>query len=477
MKQSMRRYLMLRLTGFLVPVLLALGFALDVSVARSLRRQFDVGLQGRVRDFATVVEREPAQYELEFDYATLPEYVGGGRAAYFEIWDQTETTLTRSPSLGETHLPLPTLAVDESRIVDHVLPDGRPGRLAALRFIPRLDSDIPAADAPRFQDPVTIAVACGTEDVLAALAMERRWLVLLCGAAVVLVLVGVWWSVGRGLRPLHRLAVQINDIDERDLSRRVDLGPVPQELLPPVRCLNLLLARLERSFERERQFATNASHELRTPLAALQMVLEVSMANERSASDYRTAMTDAHRMVLQMNRLAESLLTLARAEDGAHVVDPSSVPMRAFVDACWEPHVELSQRRGLRFCNELDDDFQIRSDIAHLWIVLANLLANAASYTETGGEIRVRGPVGSVLVEVWDSGPEIPDADIPRLFDRLWRGDQARSDSALHCGLGLALAQAHAKVLGLRIEVARDPRGGVTFALQAEPASRDVLQS
>src|SRR5262249_43133588 len=145
---------------------------------------------------------------------------------------------------------------------DITLPDGRPGRLVGVSFVPRDEAPDPSATAP-----VTLVLAEETSDVRATLATVSRWVWLAGGAARAVIAPVTGWLVSRGLRPLARLAANIDAIDDRRLAERLVVDGQPDELAVPVAKLNELLARLEASFAREKRFTSDVAHELRTPLA------------------------------------------------------------------------------------------------------------------------------------------------------------------------------------------------------------------
>jgi signal transduction histidine kinase len=291
---------------------------------------------------------------------------------------------------------------------DLTLPDGRPGRAYGMRFHPR-DDEKPT------HDQVLLVLAEGTEPVEAA------------GAAV--------------------------------RTRFVVLGALSLVLFAGVTAW--LLARVQAGVARERQFTADVSHELRTPLAGLRTLLEVSARSPRP-EDTQAALA----IVLQMCAVVENLLMLARVDAGQVEVARDAVPLRALVEECWKPHAATAAARGLTVRNELPADAVATTDREKLRVIVGNLLANAAEYTEAGGWIAIGAPAGCLL-EVADSGPPISDPE--RIFDRLWRGDAARSATGLHCGIGLSLARSLAGVLDLSL-TCRSEAGAVRFVVSGARA-------
>ena len=445
---SLRHRLTLAVVALVAAVVF--GFALVVFevVERAAARQFDGGLRQRAHAWSALVEHDLGGYEME-----LPPAADDARAIYVETWCPDDTVLARSRSLGVADLPRPPAG----HIAGLTLPDGRAGRAHAYRFVPRREDGSVAA-------PCTLVLAEGTEDVTAALATARRWFVATSLLALIVATVVTAWLIGRGVRPLDRLGQQLEAIDGDTLATRVELPSPPRELAAPVAKLNQLLVRLDAAFARERQFTADVSHELRTPLAGLRALLEVAEFTATTADAYRDATTRALAIVGELTRLIESLLALARADSGQLVTAPVPVALRTLVESSWRGHAATATARGLELRNRLAAETTVITDPALATIVIGNLLANAAAYTAPGGWIELSATDGAVL-EVLDSGPPIPAADLPRVFDRLWRGDPTRTGPGGHAGLGLALARSLSVYLGWSITATNRDDGAVSFRI------------
>lgn len=469
---SLHRQLARTVLAFTAPVVVVLSFATDLLVSSLAWRQFDAALVGRARDLSTLLEREPDRYEFEYDERYVPDYATG-RAAYFEIRrERDEAVIARSTTLGESSLPADVFAAGDGVLEDVALPDGAAGRAVTLRFVPRLDEDIPARDAGRYADGVVLVVAVPTADVAAEITRVRMWLWALCVLALAVAAGASVLAARAGLQPLARVARDIAALDERQLGQRLALAHVPSELRAPLDQMNALLARLEESFARERRFSSDASHELRTPLAALGAVLQLAVARPRDSQEYRDAIARALAMVEQLGNIVERLLMLARADAGQVRGKAVEVALRPLVQERWFGLRESAARNELRFELAISDDAALVTDEAALVVVVGNLLDNAVAYTANGGTIRVHQPDDAVL-EVWDSGP-VPDATTrERMFERFWRQDAARTADHGHVGLGLPLARAMARAIGLDvIAIASDGGLGMrVIATRDRPAS------
>jgi signal transduction histidine kinase len=427
---SMRARLTVIVVGVVASVLIALGILLYFGVHRAAWQQYDDGLIARAVATATIAEHEDGDYEM-----ALPPAPRTAAATYVEVWRPDGSVVAKSESLGAAELPRGDARLGHPVLADLVLLDGRQGRAVTLQFVPREDDPTHPSSAP-----LVLVLAEGTEHVTAAVATVQMWFVILGIGSLVAIALATTWSLRRGLRPLAKLATEIGKIDDRHLAIRLPVDGQPSELEVPVKTLNGLLERLDASFARERQFTADVGHELRTPLAGLRTLLEVTALAERSTTEYQTAVADALAIVLQLGAVVDNLMMLARLDAGQVAVSPSEVALRALVDECWKPHAALAATRSLEFRNTVPPDAVATTDREKLRVVIANLLANAVEYTATGGWIEVATNDDAVL-DVTDSGPPIPADQLDRIFDRLWRGDTARSATGVHCGIGLALSR------------------------------------
>jgi two-component system OmpR family sensor kinase len=232
----------------------------------------------------------------------------------------------------------------------------------------------------------------------------------------------------------------------------------------------------EASEARTRRFAADASHELRTPLTAVSGYVEVLLMGGKD--DPETADHVLHQMdgeLSRMNRLVADLLTLARLEAGLPL-HAQALPVAPLLDGLVEETRLLAgrTRRHLVIAAsqpEGADDLTVLADPDRLHQVLLNLLHNAVKFTPDGGRITLWAARrnGTVALAVTDTGPGIAAEEVPLLFERFYRSDEARARGgdaeAGGAGLGLAIAKGLARAQGGHIEVASSPGSGSTFTV------------
>lgn len=439
--------------------LLAFSVLLYISIRANLLAHFDARLREQAAALANMVEERAAPIPWELELSAFNHLDQSDSAGFYELWMDDGTVLARSASLEGADLPRDGAAL--------VLPSRLPGRHVLAVLPPRQDEHSPPVPSGR---QLTVVVARDTREVEAQLE-QLLWL-LLGGGAVTLAAAAAAnrFAAQRGLRPVGALGERIDTIDDNRLSERLPMRGLPLELMPMVAKLNALLGRLEESFSREKRFSADVSHELRTPLAGLRSILEVTASRDRSPADYRVALLDALTVVHQTMGLVETLMLLARldAPDGAATTsgpEKSAIPLRDLVEHQLSLHAQQAQLRGVTVTNDVAPSIRVDADSARLMLVLGNLLSNAFEHTADGGSVKVEShPTRGVWLEVQNSG-HIPEAALPRIFERFFRADPSRSGTTEHHGLGLSVVQSVCQTLGAHVSAHNRQDGWVVFTV------------
>lgn len=259
------------------------------------------------------------------------------------------------------------------------------------------------------------------------------------GGAVLLVLgaIGLFsrWAIRAGLSPLSELEQNLSQRAGQDLSP-VDPALVPVEIRQLVGALNALFADLEHAADKQRHFLQDAAHQLRTPLASLQLQLELLQAAPADPAVLVTLQSSVRRVI----RLANQLLTLARAESGALLlVHHAPVDLAELIDDMLEGWLRTADARRIDFGVERDRAV-VTGDPTLLRELIANLVDNALKYTPEGGEVTLSCGLERqrVRLRVADNGPGIAAEERERVFERFYR---SHATSASGSGLGLAIAR------------------------------------
>ena len=273
----------------------------------------------------------------------------------------------------------------------------------------------------------------------------------------------------RLLRPLDRLVTATREIEIGGLSRRVEEPEQPEELHDLARGFNGMLTRLEQAVGTLRQFTADASHELRTPLTAIKGTVQVALTRERSAEELRSTLADVGEETEWMLHLVEGLLTLARGDEvGAGPVQ-ELVDLKPLLEDMRELGEALAVEKPVAVQLEAGPSAWVKGSPAALRQVFVNLISNAIKFTDRGS-VQIGVSLGEwVEVQITDTGHGIPPEDLPRVFERFYRGEAARTRAG-GAGLGLAIARLIIEQHGGSIEAESTPGQGSTFRVRLPPA-------
>ena len=255
----------------------------------------------------------------------------------------------------------------------------------------------------------------------------------------------IWLIIGSGLKSIRFFAKEMAERAADHLDP-VDLNEVPVEISPLVDELNKLFLRLQQAFEREQRFAADAAHELHTPLAALKTQAQVALKTTNPQECYMH-LKQVIASVDRCSHVIQQLLTLCRLSPETimpeHFTQVNLSRIAAEVIAQLAPQAILKQIEIELIAKE--SDYKLLGNTTGLHVLIRNLVDNAIRYTPTGGVIKVVifNKLNSIILQVIDNGPGIPDKLRARVFERFFR---VLGTNAQGSGLGLAIVEQIAKL-------------------------------
>ena len=297
---------------------------------------------------------------------------------------------------------------------------------------------------------------------------------------VVLILAGTaaYLIGGVAVRPITTIISELEAItDGRSLHKRLGgADATGDELARLTSTLNAMIGRLENSFGGLRRFTADASHELKTPLTVLRASIERAMMARRGSNEQMEFLEEALNEVTRMADLVNSLLSLARADEGRFDLVRDVVLLDSVLRDIAETATILGEPNGILVTLTECEPLTVEGDASRLRQLLLNLVENAIKYTPVGGtvELALTAEQGAAVVTVKDTGMGIAAADLPFIFERFWRADRARSRASGRAGTGLGLAisqyiaQAHGGTLTAQSRLGR----GSVFTLTLPGAVR-----
>jgi heavy metal sensor kinase len=446
-----------RLTVLYVLVLAAIVAALTAFVVTRLRGDLTAELDRGLRDSAgQIAPAYRAEGPAEFHDTTrtvLP--TTGKEPAGGQILDPSgHVVLSEGPALTRT-------ALIDRRTLARVLAGATvigSRRLGSsgqhLRLVAR-----PAEWHGRRQ---VLVVAESLHEVDDA---AHRVLVLLLlggGGALALVAVGGWWIARRALRPVDRMTTRAEAIGIDDLSQRIAVPRVNDELAHLARTLNAMLDRLQDGVQARERLIADTSHELRAPLAAMRAELDVTLAQNRLEAPARAALALARDDAVRLARIVDNLLTLARVDEGRLELLVAPHDLSDLADRAVRAQHAAASERGIALAVD-GDEVVAEVDGDRFEQVLTNLLDNAIRHSPDGGHVRLA--IGRQATEthiaVTDEGPGIPPDARDRVFERFSRQDPARPRGG--AGLGLSICREIVQAHGGRIWIGDHLPAGTTI--------------
>ncbi len=300
---------------------------------------------------------------------------------------------------------------------------------------------------------------------------------------VALSVVFAYFIAGRAFRPIDRIIDQVEAItDGRSLHRRLAIGAAGDELARLSSTLNAMIERLETSFGALRRFTADASHELKTPLTVMRADVERAMSPTSTGTEQAVALEEALQQLTRMADLVNSLLTLARADEGRFDLHREPVELAPLAREVVETARLLGEEAGLTIDAPIIEAADVSGDLTRLRQLFLNLVTNAIKYTPRGGrvEITVVRNGEQVSLAVRDTGIGIAAADLPYIFERFWRADRVRSRASERGGFGLGLAicqwiaQAHGGTLAVQSRLGRGSTFTVTLPVAGSADLNDT---
>ncbi|NOZ73835.1 MAG: HAMP domain-containing protein [FCB group bacterium] len=306
---------------------------------------------------------------------------------------------------------------------------------------------------------------------------ERLWrelkvyvqlLLLLFPPGLLIAGLGGYVLAKRFLAPVDRMAETARRISEKNLQERLPVHNTADELGRLAGAFNALLERLQESFDRLKQFTSDAAHELRTPLTAIRSIGEVGLQNRREAEQYREIIGSMLEENQRLTRLVDNLLFLSRTDAGSFALASEIIDVSAFVRKTIELILPLAEEKDQEIRLEGESFLRITADPALLKQVLLNLLDNAIKYSPKQTIIVVHLEAvdqNALHIRVIDQGPGIPREHQTKIFERFYRVDKGRSRELGGAGLGLSIAAWAMSALGGTIQLESQPGKGSIFTL------------
>ena len=362
---------------------------------------------------------------------------------YTRVTDATGQTILETPGM-QSHVPasiFPSSGASPANVIQ-IRNWKSPEKISGQhkRFL-LLSTAVKAYPANESQPIIQIAMDVSAQHQMVEAYRRDIAIVLLIdilGSAAIVIAI-----TRKGLRPLADITQSTQRISIAQLQERLNPADWPRELTQLAVAFNHMMDRIEKGFTRLSQFSGDLAHELRTPITNLRGEAEVALSRPRSNEDYRKVLESSLEEFERLSRMIKNLLFLARAENPQTAIYLSHVDIDSLFHDIRDFYSISAEEKAITICCE-NNHLSVNADRQLLGQALSNLVANALQYTPAGGTITVTAEITvdrRIQLSVADTGQGIPPEHIPRLFDRFYRVDSARSLQTGGSGLGLAIVK------------------------------------
>ncbi|HEX4915988.1 MAG TPA: ATP-binding protein [Vicinamibacterales bacterium] len=461
--ESVRARLTLWYVTVLAAILVVSIAVIYLLLARALYTRIDDTLHAVVQIAHTSLTNDLNEGQDAADAARSTATELASRQTLLAIYDGRGRLLAEAGREDDIVIPLPPIAdipLHDDLMMTIVEADDLDDRhRLAIRWV----------EIAGFEAEFVIVAGTSLESTDEELESLRGILVYLVPLSLIGAGIGGWFLAGRSLSPVVAMADQARQIGVANLSERLPVANPRDELGKLAETFNSLLARLEGSLIQQRQFMADASHELRTPLTTARTAATVALQQPtRNEADYRDTLAIIEQETTRLSRIVDDMFTLARADAGSYPVRARPMYLDEVVDAVVRAMRVVASTRNISITDSACRPAPFTGDEDLIRRLILNIVDNAVRYAPSGSAVRVALDLAGshYALSVSDDGPGIAAEIRPRIFERFYRVDAARTHGKDGgAGLGLALARWIARVHGGDVDLAASSRAGSTFVI------------
>jgi len=372
---------------------------------------------------------------------------------YIEIWDSSGKIYYQSPNLKY-----------EDTLTSHV--NVNPEKVPIIKTITTFrnhDIRLIIRKLPRH----TVYLAMPTESITSATNQLFKIIAWMGPIVLVLAAIGGTLLAKQSFSKINQVIETAQRINADRLYDRIPEHTAKDEIGKIISTFNDMISRLEFSFNQLKQFSADASHELKTPLTVMRVQLETALDSKVSMNDIRKIVANCLDETLRMNTIIESLLLLSKKDVGQEIIEKKPVDLKHLILQTYDESVIIASQPQISVVLDNLSDANVLGDEQRLRQMLLNLIDNAIKYNHPSGSIHIGMSLDDQFAKITiaDTGIGISSSEIPRIFDRFYRIDKARSRELGGSGLGLSIAKLIVDAHGGSISVSSNLNKGSEFTV------------
>jgi heavy metal sensor kinase len=421
--------------------------------------QTDQELLGQVNRFSTLLNAEGV--ESVQTAALVEAQAAGVKKVFFRFLSRNGQVFSSSNMAYWKNIPVAERAIRE------LLGSGRP----VLETIAIPDHPDKIRILYALIDPDIILQVGQTLEGQARFLAAFKGIFIATMTLLILVAAGLGWFMARravsGVEAVTRTARKISG---GALEERVPVKGRGDEIDQLALTFNQMLDRLQSLLTEIKEMTDHLAHDLRSPLTRIRGHAEVTLTTARSLNEYEAMAAGTIEECDHLLDMINTMLLISKTETGVNTLAAEEVELKAQVQKACELFTPTAEDKGVLLQCDLPQESRVGGDTRMIQRMLSNLLDNAIKYTPAGGAVTMAlgEKEGRAVITVKDSGIGIPPNELPRIFDRFYRGDRSRSQEGL--GLGLSLARAIARAHGGDLTAASFPNQGSVFTVTLPPS-------
>jgi two-component system heavy metal sensor histidine kinase CusS len=431
---------------------------LYLGLANNLRKISEQSLLDELDVCRALVRERGSDSQALHEEVEIDSAVRRYQKFYVRVLDASGAALSTTPGMDRD---LSTSRLAQAAGQQGIFWIDSPGGAPYRAIVARLTRD------STHKDVWTLQVAVDLTQEQEVLGRQRVWVWAVLAAALVFC-PGVGVAIARrGTRPLREVAETARHISSSTLDERIRAEGYPVEVAVLAEAFNAMLERLEESFGRLSRFSADIAHELRTPVNNIRGEAEVALARDRTPEEYGEVLASCLEESVRLSELIESLLFLARSESPGDHLKRTREDLGRLLTDLRDYYEATATEMGVTLTASVGDSVWGDVDRALLQRAIGNLVSNALAHCSAGDGIwlSARQQGGQIWIEVRDTGSGISADALPRVFDRFYRADPARSRNSGGAGLGLAIVRQIVFLHGGDVQISSEGGRGTTVSV------------